>query len=147
MPFATGHQFWGDFVFIKIRFHELVNFSVRNFVHGLDQISHPISIDIIAKPQLGFDFVPLGHGHVTHVIPKAGDFRALPVCPGTGGTDPNTNLFLNFILLPVTNNDFTIKSHATTDEAKFPVTVGSLVQIHEIHVDGRPGNLTVELGV
>ena len=45
------------------------------------------------------------------------------------------------------NNDFALQAQATADKTKLTVTVCSLVQVHEIHVDLSPGNFAVVLGM
>ena len=45
------------------------------------------------------NFVSFGDRHIAHVVTKAGDLCTLPVGPGTGGADPDTDLLLGFLLL------------------------------------------------
>ena len=45
------------------------------------------------------------------------------------------------------DNDFACETHAGVDEARLPVAVRRLVQVHEVHVDRVPGQVTTELGM
>jgi hypothetical protein len=47
----------------------------------------------------------------------------------------------------VPDDHFPGACHARADEPEFAPAVCGLVQIHEVHVDGRPGDVPVELGV
>ena len=54
---------------------------------------------------------------------------------------------MNLGILPMTDDHLARFSHAAADIAEFAVAMGRLVQIHEVHVDRRPGQVPVELGV
>ena len=45
------------------------------------------------------------------------------------------------------DDDLAGEAQAGGDEAELAVAMGRLVQVHEIHVDGGPGKLAVELGM
>ena len=50
-------------------------------------------------------------------------------------------------VLPVANYHFAVHPHSADHEAKLAVAVRRLVQVHEVHVDAGPRDLTVELRV
>ena len=45
------------------------------------------------------------------------------------------------------DDDLARETHAGVDEARFPVPVRGLVEVHEVHVDRVPREVTIELGV
>ena len=44
-------------------------------------------------------------------------------------------------------HNLALKAHAGVHETAFAVTMRSLVEIHEIHVDGFPREVAIKLGV
>jgi hypothetical protein len=46
------------------------------------------------------------------------------------------------MILPGANDDFARQFQSRGDESKFPVAMRSLIQVHKLHVDGRPWQLT-----
>ena len=65
--------------------------------------------------------------------------------PRCGGTTPRANLSLHAFVLPKPHNNFSIQTHSAHNEAVLAITMSRLVKVHEIHVDGRPGNITIVL--
>ena len=59
----------------------------------------------------------------------------------------NLGPFQRLAILPVTDDHLAGKPHARADVAELASAVRRLVQIHEIHVDRRPGDFGVELGM
>jgi hypothetical protein len=47
--------------------------------------------------------------------------------------------------LPETDDNFPLQAHAAANEAELPVAMGRLVEVHEIHVNLRPGQVAVIL--
>ncbi len=45
------------------------------------------------------------------------------------------------------DDDLARETHAGVDEARLPVAMGGLVEVHEVHVDRVPREITIELGV
>ena len=61
-------------------------------------------------------------------------------------THPASQPLLHFLIIPVTEDQFSLHPHTADDMAVLPVTVGRLVFVHKIHINGAIGNLFVELG-
>ena len=61
--------------------------------------------------------------------------------------DQRVELGDDLAVLPVADHDLAVEPQARHDEPELPVAVGRLVQVHEVHVDLRPGQLAVELRV
>jgi hypothetical protein len=113
----------------------------------VDEIAYTVARDVIAQPDLGFHLISFGDRHFAHIVAEAGDPGPLRVVPGAGSTRPRSQAGLDLFILPVPNDHLAVQAHPAADEAEFAVPVGGLVQIHEVHVDVRPGYITIVLGV
>ena len=121
--------------------------TIRGLVDGFDQVAHAVAVDRIAELDLRRDLVALGHRDLAHVVAEAAEFRALPVVPGRRRAGPGADARLHGGVLPIADDHLPVQPHAAHDEPVLAVAVGRLVQVHEIHVDGGPGNVAIVLGV
>ena len=71
----------------------------------------------------------------------------LSVMPSAGGSRPDGNLGMNTCISPGTNDYLSREPHAGSNKPILPVSMSRLVEIHETHVDGRPRQLFVKLGM
>ncbi|MNI77779.1 hypothetical protein D3C73_1340970 [compost metagenome] len=53
---------------------------------------------------------------------------------------------MHFRTLPVAYDDFILLLQTGIDEPIFTVSMGSLIQVHEVHIDGGPRNALIVLG-
>ena len=102
---------------------------------------------MIAHALLKLYSVSVGYGHVVHVHAEHETAHVLCVCHTGCHSCPYCNLLLRVLALPVAANHFARNAHAGADVAELNVAVGRLVEVHEVHVYGFPGNLGVVLGV
>ncbi len=137
----------GDLVLVGVGLDELVDLGLGDRVHGLDQVAHAVAVDGPAQLDLGLDLVALGDRDLAHVVAEAGDLEAAAVGEGGGRAHPAGELLEDGRGLPVADHDLARQAQARADEAVLPVAVGRLVEVHEVHVDGVPGDVAVELGV
>jgi hypothetical protein len=79
--------------------------------------------------------------------PEARDFQLLSVVPSTGCAQPCAHLSVNIRILPVADNDLAPKPHPGSNESKLAVTMGRLIEIHEVHIDSGPGQFLIKLRV
>ena len=79
--------------------------------------------------------------------PKRTIFRLRDSANAHATRDQLVELGEDVAVLPVSDHDLALEAQARADEAVFAVAVGRLVQVHEVHVDLRPGQLAVELRV
>jgi len=148
--FAEAVHFGGaDFhlVIFFVLINQSVDFRVFNFLDNSYEVANTITVDRIAELLLGFDLVAFGDGHFTHVVAKASDFHSLHIVPGAGGSHPDTDAFLDFFILPVADDDLAVQTHPSTDKPEFAVAVSGLIEVHEVHIDTRPGQVAIELGM
>ena len=144
---ASTAQRWRHLVPFIIVLHELINLAVSHLVHILDEIAYAVAGDIISQPDLGFHLIPFSDSHFAHIVAEAGDLRPLSVVPGTGSARPRSQACLDIFILPVPYDNLSVQAHPAADEPEFAVSVGGLVQIHEVHVDFRPRYIAIVLRV
>jgi len=89
--------------------------------------------------------IALSNGNISHIVTKPGKFCTLPIIPARSSTCPSANLFQHFSILPMTSYYFPTHPHAAHDESKFPVAMRALIEVHEIHINRAPGNITIKL--
>ena len=126
---------------------QVVGGTVRDLLHGGDQVADTVAVHRVAEAGLRRDLVPFGDGDFPHVVSEAGDLEGLRIVPGAGRTDPNTDLDLDGGVLPMPYHDFAVLPQSCTDEAEFASAVCGLIQIHKVHVYPIPGDVTIKLGV
>ncbi len=100
---------------------------------------------MIAHAYLGLHLVTVGHGHIVHLVAQTYDAHVLSVGPAHTYALPYSDVFLCLFVLPVAGYNLAAYTHAGADVAKLAVAVGTLVEIHEVHVHGLPGYLGVIL--
>ena len=102
---------------------------------------------MVTQALLELHAVAVGHGNVVHVHAE----HQAAYLTGIGNTGchtcPDSNLLLNGLVLPVAADHLAGYAHAGADVAELYVAVGTLVQVHEVHVDAVPGYLGVVLRV
>ena len=79
--------------------------------------------------------------------PKPRDFQILQFRPAGGGTQPSGQTLLHRLAPGMADDHFSRFAHPRTDVAELAAPVCRLVQIHEIHIDRRPRNISIELRV
>ena len=126
--------------------HQSIDFILGNFVHDLDQITHGPGIHLPAQLGLDFHLVALGNSHFPHIVAEAHDLQIPGHSHANGGLHPAADAVQDLGILPVACDDLPGHPQPSSNEAMLPVTMGGLVQIHEIHVDLVVGDLLVVLG-
>ena len=79
--------------------------------------------------------------------PSRATFRLRISCSTGRGPHPRRQPVLDLGVLPMADDDLARLAHPRADEAELAVAVGRLVEVHEVHVDRRPGQVAVELRV
>ena len=102
---------------------------------------------MITQTLLELYAVAISHGHIVHVHTEHQTANVLGISHTGSHTSPNGNLLLSLFILPVAANHLTGNAHTGADMTELDVTVSTLVQVHEIHVDLIPGDLSVILCV
>ena len=116
--------------------------------HGLDVRGEVVDrprIDGPAELDLGLDLVAIGDGDVAHGVGEAGDADVAGLVDTHGDALPLAELGEGDGILPVTKDDLVVPAHAGKDVPELALTVGGLVLVHEVHVDGVVRDLLVVL--
>ena len=147
MPLATFSEFGRDIVFGLVKLYQLRDVGVRNLPEGLGKIADAIGVHREAKLHFGGDLVSIGNRDKTHVVSKSDELGTLPVLPCKGDSSPCSKRCLSLGALPMTDDHFPAKPDACVEMSCLTVAMRGLVQVHEVHVDGGPWKLAVELGM
>ena len=104
-------------------------------------------IDLPSEFNFRFYLIPFGYGNIVHVVPDT----AYPDMGRFHDADCRSHPASYFILYPgicpMSHNNFTLYSHTAHHMAEFPVAVGRLVLVHEIHINGIIRDFLIELGM
>ena len=144
---AAGPERLGHDVLRVVLGHEPVDLGVGDLGDSLDQFADAVAVDFHAQADLGLDLVAFGHGHLPHVVAKPGNLQIPHFAQARGRPHPGGDAILYLRILPMADDDLPRLAHPRADEAELAVAVGRLVQVHEVHVDRRPGQIAVELRV
>jgi hypothetical protein len=136
-----------DLVELGVLLHEAVDLGVRRLLDPGDEIADAVAVDRVPELPLGGDLVALGDRHLAHVVPEARELEALAVGPSARRPHPDAYGLVDAVFLPMADDDLPVLPQPGADVPELPVAVGGLVQVHEVHVDRAPGQVTVELGV
>ena len=66
---------------------------------------------------------------------------------GAAGAHPAGQAVLHLGVSMMSDHHLALESHAGMDESRFPIAMGRLVEVHEVHVDAAPGQVPTELRV
>ena len=124
-----------------------VDSVVGRAVHGGRQLVHAVAVDRKPEPRLGLDLVALGDRDLAHVVAEAGDPKALRFVPARRCPRPPAQASRDRRVIPVAHDRLPASPEPRLDERELAVTVGRLVEVHEVHVDLRPRQIAVELRV
>src|SRR5690625_4027967 len=137
----------GYIVTCQVFLNQRVGVRIADSINHGGQLTQTKGVHFIAEVTLGSHFIAFGYRYLPHVVTKSGHFQGLSLGPTHSYAQPIIDFLLNALLLPMANDHTTILAQTGADVAELPVTVGTLVQVHVIHVDFGPGQLGVELGV
>nr|BFE71292.1 hypothetical protein GCM10020092_045930 [Actinoplanes digitatis] len=147
VPLAAAGQRRVQHVRVRVLRDQRVDLAVRHRVDDGDQVVHPVRVDGDAEPQLGLDLVALGDRHVPHVVAEAREPQAAQALHAGRGPGPAVDAGHHARVGGVPRHGFAGHAHPGLYVAELPVAVRGLVEVHEVHVDGRPGQRLVQLGV
>src|SRR5690606_41365612 len=60
---------------------------------------------------------------------------------------PHIYLVQNIWILPMTGHYFSFQTHPRHHESKLSISMSTLVQVHKVHIDRVPWNISIELGM
>ena len=135
----------GEVVARLIFLHLVVDFSLGDGVHHLDQMADRPVVHLPAELHLGLDLVALRDRHVAHVVAEADDAELAGEGRANRRAHPGAQLRAHRRVLPEADQDLARNTQPRADVAVFPVAVRGLVEIHEVHVDLFVGDMAVVL--
>ena len=147
MPGAGLAQFRRDRVALLVFAGQRLDLGVGDRIHLGHEIADAVAVGRESELHFGRNLVALGDRDLAHVVAETAEFRPLPIVPGARRAHPGADAVLDLRVGPMADDDLARETHAGVDEARLPVAVRGLVQVHEVHVDRVPGQVATELGV
>ena len=144
---AAFGELGNDLIELGVFVDQLRRPPVLDAVDPPDQVADAVAVARKTEAHFGRHLVAFGDRDRTHIVAETAECAALPVMPGARGAHPGADALLRLGVGPMTDDDFAIEAHARVDEPRFAVAVRRLIEVHEIHVDGVPRQLAIELGV
>ena len=92
-PFA---QRSGDAIALLVLGAEPGDRGLAHRINMPDEIANAVAVHRKSETRFRGDLVPLGHGHLPHVIAEPREFAALPVMPGLRRAHPDGHPVLRF---------------------------------------------------
>jgi len=137
----------GHFVNTGVFVDQGIDFSFRYGIDVRNEFGNGGIVYVVTQTDFGFHLVTVGYSYVVHVVTETDDTHILSIGPTGANAHPNGYLFLGAFVVPVADNHLAGFAQTTGDVTEFAVSVGTLVEVHEVHVHGGPGDLFVVLGV
>ncbi len=100
---------------------------------------------MITHALLELHAITVGNGYVVHVHTEHQAAYVVSISNTCSYASPCCNLLLSLFALPVTYNYLSRDAHTGADVTELDVAVGRLVEVHEVHVDVLPRQLSVVL--
>jgi len=135
----------GHIIMFLIFLYLCIYFVIRYIVHQPNNVLYAVVVHTPAKFNLGFDLVTLCYSYIAHIVTNAQHTQPVAFKSTHCRAHPATDTAAKFFVLPPTRNDFFLQTHTGDDKPVLSVTVSGLVQIHKVHVDFIPRNITVKL--
>ncbi len=107
----------------------------------------PIRVDRHAEAVLGLDLVAFGDGDVAHVVAEAHHPQAAQRLRSDARPHPRADAAAHGGIADVAGHRLARHAEPGHDVGELAVAVGGLVEVHEVHVDRRPWQRLVGLGV
>ena len=134
-------------VFVEVSCYKCLYICILDVFMVFHQFACRTVIYVIPHTLFCFHFITVSYSYIIHLIAETDDQHILRVCPTCTNAHPNGNLVLGVFVFPVTYHYFAADAHTGTDMSEFAVTMGGLIQIHEVHIHGIPRNFLIELSV
>ena len=140
-------QLGDDVVGVLVLGDEGVDVRVGGGVDRGDQIVDAPRVDGDPEAQLGLDLVALGHRDLAHVVAEAGELERAELGQAGRRARPRGDAGGDRRVGHVAGDRLARRADPAQDVGELTVAVGGLVEVHEVHVDLRPRELDVGLGV
>ena len=138
VPVAAATQLRDHVVGLLVLGRQLGDPLVLHGVDHRDQVVDAPGVHRDAEADLGLHLVALGHRDVAHVVAEAGDLEVLDGVPADRRAGPGADLDPDGRVAGVAEDHLAVHPHPGLHGGELPVAVRGLVEVHEVHVDGRP---------
>ena len=112
-----------------------------------NQVANAMRIHRISENNFRFNFITFRHRNLSHIVAEAYKACILKVVPPRCGPAPFGNSVNRSGIFPVAGHNLTPDFHSGCKVAEFTVAMRALVEIHEIHIDLVPGDITIILSM
>src|SRR5687767_6969639 len=106
------------FILAFILFYQISYGGITYFIYHFYQVTDTVCVHRVSKFILGLNFIAICYSYVAHVVAKANKLCTLPIVPTCGRSCPCIYLITHLFILPMTNYNLAIDSHACHDETK-----------------------------
>ena len=124
-----------NIIFIIIFFNQNINIAFGNILHIIAYFIDRISVNFPSEFDLCLYFIALGNSYISHVIRNTANTNMAAFHDADCGTHPRCQSLLNLLISPVSDDNFSLDSHAGNDMTILSSTMSRLVFIHEIHIN------------
>ena len=147
VPITTGQQLRGHAVGVGVLADQFVDVGGADAVDDAHQVIDAVGVHRDTEMRFGFHLVTLGDGDAAHVVPEPGDLQRGQLGVPEGRTHPAADAAARPWITDMPGDGLAGVRHAGLDVTELAVAVCGLVEVHEVHVDGRPGQFDPVLGV
>src|SRR5699024_11538325 len=95
-----------------------------------------------AEFNLGFHLIPFCNRYVSHVIRNSHNTDMAALDNADGCSHPGCDPFLDVPVIPEPYDYLSLDSHAADNMSVLSVTMGSLVFVHKVHINGVVRNIS-----
>ena len=104
-------------------------------------------LDFPAELHLSLNLVAVRNGNASHIIANSENSCLSAFKYTYSRAHPGCDFLAESLIFPMTCNNLAFSTHTCADVAVLAVAVGTLIEIHKVHINGIPGNVTVELSI
>ena len=140
-------EFGGHIVAALVVFDQVLDLVILDGPHMGHQFIDRPGVDGDPENAFGLGLVALGHGHIAHVVAPPADLHGIGGIPTGAGPGPGPDSLRHLGIGVVPHDNLAGNAQAGKDVPELAVTVGRLVQVHEVHVDGLPGDFDMVLRI
>ena len=134
-------------IFRKIHSHEVIDILILDLVEIGHNLAERHIIHVIAEAHLSLDLISIGYSHVVHLVSETDYPHILRVSPRSCNPLPHCYVLQGLRILPVAHHCLVVLAHTCKDVTELTVSVGTLVEVHKVHIHSLPRNLLVVLSV
>ena len=102
---------------------------------------------MITEALFELNAVTISNSNIVHVHTEHKTTNIMRVSYSGSNACPNSDLALSLFALPVTYYHLTWHTHTRADMSELNISMGRLIEVHEVHVNTVPRNLSIILSM